>query len=176
MTFFRQLHLTIKNIAKEAIMSVQAAHISQQIQSDIHACEQLIELFSQEREALKSRDTDTLGKLIETKATHLSHLEKSAQVRFNWSKSHAQTPNDKAWEKLIDTMRDTQLKKQWDKLKHLFGECKKENEINGRLIARNQQVFGRLIEIVRGQTQSPSLYGKNGSASAQTGSNRFGQA
>lgn len=157
-------------------MSVSTAIIAQQIHADIASCEALLSLFLKERDTLKARDAEQLDIIIQEKTTLLSQLENSAKLRTQWSRAHAAGTLEQSWEGMIDELRDTDLKQKWERLKTLFAECKKENEVNGRLLARNQQVFGRLLEIVRGQTQAPSLYSAKGAASGYSGSNRFGEA
>lgn len=157
-------------------MAITPSAIQNQIASDITACESLLELFESEREALKMRDSDSLDKILQDKSDYLQKLEQSAVMRQQWSRQVARNDASVAWDELLNSLADTNVKEQWTMLKALFKRCKEENEINGRLVARNQQVFGRLIEILRGQTAAPNLYNANGSASAGAGSNKFGEA
>lgn len=150
--------------------------ITAQINADTQACTALIALFEEEQIALKERDLDKLDTLLESKSMHLNQLEQSAKIRFNWAKSYAQSPSNATWETLLAELRQPVLVEKWQALKTLFATCKAHNEINGRLIARNQQVFSRLVEIVRGQTQAPTLYGASGAASSYTGSHSVGEA
>lgn len=157
-------------------MSITPKAIQGQIATDIQACEALLSLFESEREALKQRDSETLDQIIQNKNTYLQTLENSAKLRMAWAQQMAQNNPEVSWESLIESLSETQVKEQWQTLKKLFKRCKEENEINGRLVARNQQVFGRLIEILRGQTSAPNLYNAKGNAAAKNGSNIFGEA
>lgn len=157
-------------------MSITPNAIQSQISSDIHACESLLSLFKSEREALKMRDTDSLDKILQDKSTYMEKLEQSATMRQQWTRQVAQNDPEVAWNDLLSSLKGSDVKEQWLTLKKLFKRCKEENEINGRLVARNQQVYGRLIEILRGQTAAPNLYNAKGSASSQSGSNTFGEA
>ncbi|ABD81478.1 flagella synthesis protein FlgN [Saccharophagus degradans] len=157
-------------------MSVTPQAIQGQIVADIKACESLLTLFESEREALKIRDSDALEAILQNKNACIQILENSAKQRAIWSQQAAQNDPENGWDTLIESLSHTQVKEQWGTLKELFKRCKEENEINGRLVARNQQVFGRLIEILRGQTNAPNLYNAKGSASSNAGSNRFGEA
>lgn len=136
----------------------------------------MLTLFESEREALKTRDSDALETILQNKNECIQVLENSAKQRAMWSQQAAQNDPENGWDTIIDSLSETQVKEQWSTLKQLFKRCKEENEINGRLVARNQQVFGRLIEILRGQTNTPNLYNAKGNASSNAGSNRFGEA
>ncbi len=157
-------------------MQLTVETIMAQIETDTKACKALITLFDTEREALKERDLDALDKILEHKSAYLAMLEKSAKTRFSWAKNFAQDPSSDTWETLLTQLKQPMLIQSWMELKTLFTTCKQQNEINGRLIARNQQVFSRLVEIVRGQTQAPTLYGSSGAASGYTGSHSVGEA
>jgi len=157
-------------------MQLTVETIMAQIESDTKACEALITLFDDERQALKERNLDALDKILEHKSAYLLTLEKSANTRFSWAKQYAQSPSSDTWEALLTQLKQPALIQAWNELKTLFARCKQQNEINGRLIARNQQVFTRLVEIVRGQTQAPTLYGSSGAASSYTGSHSVGEA
>jgi len=159
-----------------------AAALTQHLQQDIQACETLLQLLEQERTALSERDLESMEAIIEKKATCLSLLEQSAKNRTAWSQqfvtSDAQDQQavSEAWQTLLQQTNQQQLVDQWQQLKTLQSACKKANEVNGKILARNQKTFGRLLEIVRGQTASPSLYSTAGKATSSHISHKIGEA
>ncbi|SMF36142.1 flagella synthesis protein FlgN [Alteromonadaceae bacterium Bs31] len=161
---------------------IQAQELVTHLQADIAACESLLELLEQERSALGERDTETIEALLEQKAEQLSILEASAQTRTRWSKQYLsadavdQEPLKRAWQSLLDQAEHPQLVQLWEHLKELQQACKAANEVNGKILARNQKTFGRLLEIVRGQTATPKLYSAAGKSTASHISQKVGEA
>ncbi len=149
--------------------------LKQMIAKDISACEALIELLDQEQEALKCRDAVKLSEIINEKGPYLELLEKSANIRNQWaSKNQGTTPED--WAEKVQEKEGTEIRSSWDKFKELMQDCKIKNEINGKMISRNQKVFGRLLEILRGQSTSNNLYNATGNADGGNRSQMVGEA
>jgi Flagellar biosynthesis/type III secretory pathway chaperone len=154
----------------------------QQIQGDIAACTTLLDLLERERVALGKRDMDTLDELIEQKAAQLKWLEKSSQTRTQWAREQLRLdPADQdtmkaAWQTMLENSPTPELSKSWETLKTLQDACKQANEVNGKILARNQKTFGRLIEIVRGQTATPNLYSTAGKSTGNQISHKLGEA
>ena len=146
------------------------------IEQDTIACQALLDLLNQERDALKERDIDALEQIVGKKADCLTHLEKSASVRMAWSQSYADNNPEVAWDTLLTRFNSDGLKTAWQKLKSLFSECQTANEVNGKILARNQQTFSRILTLMRGQSDAPKLYTSSGNASNSGGSNIVGEA
>ncbi|WP_083608015.1 flagella synthesis protein FlgN [Teredinibacter haidensis] len=163
-------------------MQISPPELIQQLQQDIAACEQLLSLLEQEREALGARDMEKLDTIIEQKAVQLSALEASAQARTLWAREHLQlNPADEnamrtAWQEMLDSANIPQLSKAWSRLKELQLACKDANEVNGKILSRNQKTFGRLLDIVRGQTATPNLYSAAGKSTSNHISHKVGEA
>lgn len=160
-------------------------HIGQ----DIDACRNLLQLLEQEREALKSRDVDALEEVIQKKSGNLMHLEQSARQRSAWvaqqqnrqqqnQPSAQPKPKEKAeavWQALIRATKP-EVKNQWEEFRALLRQCQEQNEINGKLLARNQQVFSRLLAIVRGKDDSDPLYDAKGGRGGAYNFHKLGEA
>ncbi|TVZ38528.1 flagella synthesis protein FlgN [Alteromonadaceae bacterium 2753L.S.0a.02] len=160
---------------------INPQQLQAQLQSDIAACETLLDLLAAEREALTNREFETLDAIIEQKTEKLTVLEQSAILRSQWLQNFAQkqalsiSEQKNLWETV---MKDTtpNLKPTWEKLKTLQHKCKEENEINGKILAKNQKTFSRLLDIVRGQTAAPNLYSANGKSTTSGYSHKVGEA
>lgn len=153
-----------------------AAAVAEQIAQDTAACQALLQLMQAEREALQKRDADTLGNVIEQKAHYLQQLERSAKTRTTWAQQVQAADPDSAWHQLLHNLRQPELQQQWNALKELMVECRQQNETNGKLLARSQHTFGRLLNIMRGQSEAPSLYTAKGARTGGSSSHNFGEA
>jgi flagella synthesis protein FlgN len=146
------------------------------LQQDLSACRDLLALLDLERQALKSRDTEQLEGVIQNKAALLQHLEQSAKQRGQWVAQPGAAPkSEMVWLTLLRKL-DPGLEKTWNEFKGLLKECQEQNEINGKLLTRNQQVFERLLAIMRGQGDSGTLYTAKGNRGAGYGFQKLGEA
>lgn len=162
-------------------MFLNAKQVHSQLSSDIVSCETLLQLLQEERQALAERDLAALDTIIEKKTAALIDLETSAKVRASWVKTFVDNHNlqvhdaKSIWDALIEETAPAMLQT-WQKLKELQQKCKQENEVNGKIIARNQKTFARLLEIMRGQTAAPNLYSSSGKSTGGGLSNIVGEA
>lgn len=151
--------------------------LQQHIGQDISVCRQLLQLLQQERDALKTRDVQMLETVIQNKSANLLHLEHSAKQRSAWVAKQLK-PNEKAetaWQAIIRSLKP-EAQKDWDEFRALLRDCQEQNEINGKLLARNQQVFSRLLAIVRGKDESGPLYNAKGGRGAGYNFQKLGEA
>lgn len=156
--------------------AISATHIHQNILQDTQSCEALLKLLNEERDALRDRNMDELERILTAKSSHLESLEHSSAERSRLAHSFSGGSDQQNWRSLIDELGDEKLNESWLKLKDLLRLCKLENEVNGKLLSRNHQIYARLLELVRGQTQSPSLYNARGSSSTGASSKVVGEA
>ncbi|WNO07988.1 flagellar protein FlgN [Teredinibacter sp. KSP-S5-2] len=150
-------------LANTQTSSPNQQDIEQQVATDINACKQLLRLLTDESEALKHRDANKLEEIINSKLAYLAQLEQSANLRSQWLKVPIEQAADK-WDELLLSFQNPGLQAAWKNLQKLVEECRVKNETNGKMLARNQQVYSRLVNIVRGQTDAPSLYTATGNA------------
>ncbi len=77
---------------------------------------------------------------------------------------------------MLQELANEDIKKDWDTLKELTQQCQHKNEVNGKVLIRQKQVYGRLMELMRGQTKAPNLYTATGAASSSTRSIKVDEA
>lgn len=158
------------------------AQLTQQLKQDTHACESLLDLLNQEKEALANRDMDRLDQLIAAKTEQLELLENSARQRTEWARQYLGAGNadvkqvQEAWQSMLETANVPEITATWERLKELQQSCKAANEVNGKILARNHKTFERLLGIVRGQTTTPNLYSASGKSTASHISHKVGEA
>ncbi len=149
------------------------------IERDISACNQLISLLEHEHTALIARDTETLESIINDKSTLLSQLNQSAMTRTQWVnhyKNSTQNSQDAMIHSFTELANETGLQEQWQHLQSLFKQCKAANDINGKTMARSQVTNERLLNILRGQHNTPHLYDGKGAKGNRSQGNTLGQA
>ena len=153
--------------------------VDQNIQQDMQACNALLALLQKEREQLIARQVDELDGIIQEKTQWLAHLEISAKTRSGWltqTPLNRQTDPAEAWQALLASLNKPDLAERWQHLKTLLQSCRDQNEINGKLIARSQTTFTRLVNILRGQDTVTPLYTGKGGRSEGYSKHTLGQA
>jgi flagellar biosynthesis protein FlgN len=158
------------------VTTITQEQASSNIEQSINACQKLLILIEEERDALKARDTLALERIIKDKSTNLLALEVGAKQRTAWLQAYVGSGDlEHAWAQQL-THFAPNLTNRWLQFKSVLEDCKAQNDINGKMLARNQQVVKRLVAIVRGQGDNPPLYSpKNGRGGSQ-GYNKFGEA
>lgn len=146
------------------------------LRQDISACRNLLTLLESERQALKTRNPEQLEEVIQNKTVLLLHLEQSAKQRSQWvTQSGAGQKTETVWLGLLHKL-DPSLEKIWVEFRDMLKVCQEQNEINGKLLARNQQVFDRLLAIVRGQNENSPLYTAKGNRGGGYNFQKLGEA
>lgn len=159
-------------------MTLSAQNLENHINTDIETCNSLLQLMLDEREALKARDTEHLDRIIEAKVDGLQQLEQSAKQRSEWlleGKPQQALTNEKAWLDIIQAIAPAQ-EANWLQLREKLKECQEQNEINGKVLTRNQQVYQRVLGILRGQPVGGGLYTQGGSKSNSQWQQSIGEA
>lgn len=158
-------------------MSINPNLIQKMLEADQQSTQALQMLLIQERDLLTQREQEALPALIETKNQHLDNLNTHAKERSAILTSLGFSPDANGWHKLL--VSDTKLavlEPSWQKLQDSIQECKRLNEINGKLMGRSQQTIKHLLSLIRGQTTAPELYNASGSTSSAAFSNTMAKA
>ena len=84
-------------------------------------------------------------------------------------------------EKLVESMESGEMTLEksleaFEKGIKLTKECQHKNEVNGKILIRQQQVYARLLELLRGQTTAPNLYTASGAPTSTQGSFKVDEA
>jgi len=120
--------------------------------------EQLKDILSKEFETLNAQDFDQLMSLTRTKQNLLAELETVEQQRLQLSSAYASF-NDY----LQQQNEGKQLLNQWNIICQQLKECREQNEINGRLLQKKQQLSNEMLGLLSGQKDaSPVTYEADG--------------
>lgn len=159
-------------------MSMDINSLRQMILQDQTALESLRDCLIKEREYLEARNLDQMQTLIERKTQLLDEISQQVKLRAQVLAKLNLPQTADGWSQFLQRHPLTQpLEAEWQTLVQIYEECQELNQINGKLVARSQQTFGHLLNLIRGQVTAPSLYGANGSSQTQaTGSYTFAKA
>ena len=146
------------------------------LQQDLQATRQLSELLQQEREALKARNHQRQSQLIEAKSQQMAILDGNRKKRERLLSGLGLTATKASWESLLKGASSPELPQLWQSLTAEFEACQQANVVNGKMIGRSRQIFGRLLNIMRGQVAAPDLYNQKGSRQSQARSHQVIEA
>ncbi|WP_439134125.1 flagella synthesis protein FlgN [Pseudomaricurvus sp.] len=151
--------------------NVSAPAVHQQISQDIQTASTLLELLKEEHQILQQRDHTRLGTLVGEKQVLMAKLEHGAKQRSGWVNFLTQRtgqPNEVCWNRLLQELDGVVLPPLWKELQALVDDCKKHNELNGKMIARGQRTLQKLMGLMRGQSaDTANLYNATGNTQAQ---------
>lgn len=153
-----------------------AFQIAKVIDQEFRAASQLLGLLQQESEALSQRNLAALSTIVERKSQELVALDQAGKQRRALLSSQKLPVDDKHWRQLISRCRDEKLLQQWHAIEQNILACKRENEINGKLLARSQRVIDRLMGALKGQSTDTSLYNQKGNHNAGKRALTYAQA
>lgn len=136
--------------------------IANTLQQELNAADALLSLLQQEATALSERDLPRLAEIIEAKSQQLTLLDQASAIRQQILEEQKVPKSELQWRQLLDKCRDPRLVADWYRLEGLIKACKKENQINGKLLSRSQRTLDRLNQILRGQAPQSGLYNQKG--------------
>ncbi|MDZ7924519.1 MAG: flagellar protein FlgN [Marinagarivorans sp.] len=177
------------------IDETQAAKIlKRNIQVSTQCCENLLQMLQQEQTFLKTRNFDQLDILITKKSELLKQLEQCVIQREQWITSIKKTSGtsiqktsiqDKNTENTSSAevtasfalwAKKNNLADAWRNHQTLSKSCQHANEVNGKLMLRNQATHKQLLDILRGNQGSGALYTEKGTKNSGPSRNTLGEA
>lgn len=153
-----------------------AFQIHQIIQAELNAAKQLLNLLKQEAITLEKRDLNGLATLVEQKSQLLIELEQGGLKRQKLLQARQLSATETSWQQLLASTRNPELSQLWQSLASLVSACKRENETNGKLLARSQRTLSNLASLIRGQTPSQNLYNRQGNQNNSRVQHTYAQA
>ena len=135
------------------------------IADELNAWKELKKTLSEEFNILLNKELNSLSDITNKKESHCEALEHQNQIREDFL-NQLSLNNDKSG---IDTFLLTlpianqdKIRPVWQQIQDTASECKKANEVNGHIIERSQKTTHWLLNLLRGKTLTPKLYGSDG--------------
>jgi flagellar biosynthesis/type III secretory pathway chaperone len=157
-------------------MSQFSSQLIALLHHDSNDLKQLNELLDQEIEALESRNISLTETLSKSKAQLINQLESRAKDKANLLAHSGLDVAPGKVEPALKQLGDDALLECWHNVRKLMAECKDKNQINGNVINHSLQRTNRLMTIIRGQNNAPSLYGQGGAEKNISSSTCIGKA
>ncbi|GIK86618.1 MAG: hypothetical protein BroJett026_20990 [Betaproteobacteria bacterium] len=142
--------------------------VEEALRVEIAGFRALHKLLAAEAEALRSADVDSLSTLTTAKLQQVSALQALARQRSEALRRAGLVDSGagvKAW--LATAAHPDRAAAAWKTLADLALESKRQNEINGRLAARQRWHFDAALGALLQAAGVPSVYGADGRARRQ---------
>lgn len=145
-------------------MSLNTQFLHDMLAQDASAIQELKGLLTRERELLEQRQLEGMQEIVSQKDHLLGTLSYSARQREQILRNAGLSTDLAGWKMFLERDALTlSLIPGWTTLTAEFAECQAANEVNGKMINRSKQTLSHLLNLIRGQVASPSLYTQKGS-------------
>ncbi|UZE97759.1 flagella synthesis protein FlgN [Alkalimarinus alittae] len=146
------------------------------LQEDIQDLTRLSEILNKERTALKERSNAAIQELAIDKSTCIKSIEHRAKAKALLFVDAGYQIKKGEFEKVIAEIPDESLQSLWRKVNVGLRFCQDQNTINGKVVSHSLKRVNKLMDIVRGQSNKPNLYGSSGKESTIGGLNSIAKA
>ncbi len=139
--------------------------IAELIRSELTGYQSLLELLAEERQLLVNREFDDFIVLLGNKHDMLQHLEQNGEQRAEILKQNELSVDKEGLSELFARLPADQeeiIRQDWAQLNGLIDKCAEQNEVNARIAHRAQATTHQILNILRGDPENLSLYGKAG--------------
>lgn len=137
---------------------------------------ELLDLLFQERDCLARLDITPLSTLLTRKEECLSSLARAEQA-WRQTLAQARVPLSQAsiddW---LARLGDRELRKTWTAFRVLAPIVREQNQVTAQIALRSQRSTQRLLDILRGEANTPRTYQASGLHSRQRWQRSLGQA
>ena len=156
-------------------MSMASTAVAATLQDELQATETLIALMQQEQQQLIDAQVDALPALTERKSVllaQLSTLTRRRHAALAAAGVRADESGMRDWLAAQDVS-SAAVAQSWQLLRSHCDTAREQNRINGMLISRHLVRGQTELNILQGQPQHSTLYGRNGqTATAAAGRGR----
>ena len=112
---------------------------------------QIVHLLKIEHKAIIDRDTSTMGSLLDKKSPLLSKLEQLDKQRQGfYEKINRLAYTNKNFTRYIELQSSERVSTHWKQIKQQLSQCKKQNELNGRMINLRKNNTEQILQILLG--------------------------
>lgn len=141
------------------------------LSAEIEALKRLVALMSEEQDALKAAQAESLPALSQTKIELIGELNAlELQRNAGIGAPLGVDPKKAMQDWLAQHAADSGLKIRWDEVLNLAQEAKNLNQINGKLLALHLTRTSEALDVLTIRQAGSSLYGSNGQTNPLTGS------
>ena len=157
-------------------MSTFIPDLKNTLKQDISDLDTLLKLLSTERTLLQTRKSDEIDAISKHKSSLVNQIELRAKAKAKLFASSGLGVRPGKVEETLRTLNDDELTSLWNVSRDKLALCKERNLVNGAIINRSLSRTTKLMNILRGKSNAPNLYGQKGREQSYAGTQRIGKA
>lgn len=147
------------------------------LNADFTELEQLECVLDKEKTSLQQRDRLTIDKLASQKQQIIQSIEQRAKQKAALLASSPLKIRPGQIRDKLAALNNPKLLALWDQTTAKLDACKQRNQVNGAIISHSLLRTGRLMNILRGHSSTPTTtYGQTGKARNYGGSTSIARA
>jgi len=146
----------------------QQQQLSRLLAAELEETSQLLEILTEEHQALSSSDPDLITAISAKKFDAMKRIEQCHIKCTQFLTSIGIASNSEGIEAFIQRLpKESLIATQWRELQDLAKKLHRQNEVNGGVIALTQRHITLAIDILSGKTNITSTYGRSGQANSE---------
>ncbi len=147
------------------------------LQAEIKQVQVLLELLTEEYQLLQSHTPEPLEKLTQKKQQQIEKLETTVIQQNLFLQQQELTPDRNGIENFIQQApSDSPIRAQWEEFEELLDASRKQNEINGGMLAQSRRQVTHALNLLHGITEAQKTYGPSGESCSTQAAKSFGRA
>lgn len=140
----------------------QQNRLSQVISTELNCAHSLAEILQREQNALKSHDPEQVLDISREKQQAVEQMQECARQRDHLLASLGVTSGTTGIDLLLQANSTAHCADLWHQLGEVAGKLRKQNEINGGILALSQRHNKQALDLLCGRTDSRNTYGARG--------------
>ena len=150
---------------------------SQLLRDESERTAQLLDLLRQEYQALQSSSPESLEQLTVQKQHTIKALDGCVAAHNRFLLQQELTPDRQGTAAFLACLPPaSRISVQWIAFEATLEDCRKQNEINGSILAHSQRQIRYALDLLRGVTAGQKTYGPLGESRSNHLSNTLGKA
>ena len=147
-------------------MSSKLQSVKHLVIANTQALSEMLDILKKEYDVLKGSNYDALEAIINKKsaqATKLEDLEKQMKTMFSMTENNNLLERfDTFLKQVADPSDKKSLQIIWNQLLDTIDQCHEQNRINHRIVEASKTNIQQTLDILRGDSALPKLYGSSG--------------
>ncbi len=145
------------------LTSEQRETISSLVATELAMARTMLELLKNEHKILATGDPETIKSASNQKLEHMRLMEQNISGRNRFLRELGLSTDEHGIEQAVAaTTHDRQLHSNWSELKTTAKQLKRQNEINGGIIAIGQRRVKQALDILSGKENLTGTYSQHG--------------
>jgi flagella synthesis protein FlgN len=145
--------------------------------AELSESSKLLEILQRESDILGGNDPESIKAVSKEKLAQMQRLSQQLTQRDRFLTELGLPKGKEGTDRLLRSLpQESELADRWTKLQDLGEQMKKQNEINGNIVAVSQRQVRQALDVLSGKTGAPQTYGREGETRSTANQNTLAKA